>query len=168
MHAKLIVADGTLGFVGSENFSATSLDENREVGLLIADTSTLATLNSTFQSDWSNATAACDGGAHQETRRTRMVTEIAQFRAQPGKAEALQAGLVAGMAVIRRAEGMRAITLRRALEDADLFIYEVEWETLEHHTVQFRGGPLFAEYRSHIAGLFVEPVSVTHYARIDG
>ena len=95
-----------------------------------------------------------------------MVTEIAQFRAQPGQAEALQAGLVAGMAVIRRADGMRAITLRRCVEDPDVFIYEVEWETLEHHTVQFRGGPLFAEYRSHITGLFVEPVSVNHYRTV--
>ncbi len=96
-----------------------------------------------------------------------MVTEIAQFRAQPGQAEALQAGLLAGMAVIRRAEGMRSIALRRAIEEPELFLYEIEWETLEHHTVTFRGGPLFPEYRSHIAGLFVEPISVNHYQTVE-
>jgi heme-degrading monooxygenase HmoA len=97
-----------------------------------------------------------------------VVVEIAQFRAQPGKAEQLGEGLRAAMAVIRRGEGMRHISLRRCIEDPESFIYEIEWETLEHHTVTFRGGPLFAEYRSHIAGLFVEPVSVNHYETVEG
>ena len=52
IHAKVIVADGRLAFVGSENFSATSLDQNREVGLLIADTTALTTLTTTFERDW--------------------------------------------------------------------------------------------------------------------
>lgn len=58
MHAKMMVADGRLGFVGSENFSATSLDDNRELGILIADPSAIATLKQTFQQDWASAQAA--------------------------------------------------------------------------------------------------------------
>ncbi len=58
MHAKMMVADGHLGFVGSENFSANSLDDNRELGILIADQSAIATLTHTFQQDWSSAQAA--------------------------------------------------------------------------------------------------------------
>jgi cardiolipin synthase A/B len=52
IHAKAIVADGRLAFVGSENFSPTSLDQNREVGVLLADTAALATLTATFERDW--------------------------------------------------------------------------------------------------------------------
>jgi heme-degrading monooxygenase HmoA len=95
-----------------------------------------------------------------------MVTEIAQFTAQPGQADALERGLRDAMAVIRGAEGCRSITLRRGIEDPSTFIYEIEWETLEHHTVQFRGGPLFAQYRGHITGLFVEPVVARHFATV--
>lgn len=58
MHAKMMVADGHLAFVGSENFSATSLDKNRELGILIADPAVIATLTQTFQQDWSSAQAA--------------------------------------------------------------------------------------------------------------
>lgn len=58
MHAKMMVADGRLGFVGSENFSANSLDNNRELGILIADPNAVATLSQTFQQDWANAEAA--------------------------------------------------------------------------------------------------------------
>ena len=49
-----------------------------------------------------------------------------------------------------------------------MFLYEIEWETLEHHTVMFRGGPLFTEYRAHVAGLYVEPIAVRHYEMLDG
>jgi quinol monooxygenase YgiN len=95
-----------------------------------------------------------------------MVIEIAQFRAQPGKAEELQAGLLRGLEVIRRAEGCRSAVLRRCVEDRDLFHYEIGWETLEHHTVTFRGGPLFGAYRAHITGLFVEPATVNHFESV--
>lgn len=95
-----------------------------------------------------------------------MVTEIAQFTAQPGQADALERGLRDAMSVIRGAEGCHAITLRHNIEDPNVFMYEIEWETLEHHTVQFRGGPLFPQYRSHINGLFVEPVVVRHFTTV--
>lgn len=52
IHAKAIVSDGQLAFIGSENFSETSLDQNREVGLLLADPTALATITTTFERDW--------------------------------------------------------------------------------------------------------------------
>jgi phosphatidylserine/phosphatidylglycerophosphate/cardiolipin synthase-like enzyme len=58
MHAKMIVADGARAFVGSENFSGTSLDGNRELGIIVADPVALAQLKGTFASDWGNATSA--------------------------------------------------------------------------------------------------------------
>ncbi len=58
MHAKLVVADGALAFTGSENFSATSLDKNRELGIMIDDTPALSTFEHTFGLDWAVAKAA--------------------------------------------------------------------------------------------------------------
>jgi cardiolipin synthase A/B len=52
IHAKMIVADGNLAFVGSENFSTTSLDNNRELGVLLTNAQIMSTLQQTFQSDW--------------------------------------------------------------------------------------------------------------------
>ncbi len=57
MHAKMIVADGTRAFVGSENFSGQSLDGNRELGIIVADPVALAQLKGTFARDWGNAAA---------------------------------------------------------------------------------------------------------------
>jgi phosphatidylserine/phosphatidylglycerophosphate/cardiolipin synthase-like enzyme len=53
MHAKMLVVDGKQAFVGSENFSTTSLDSNRELGLLLSDPQIISTLQQTFNQDWS-------------------------------------------------------------------------------------------------------------------
>lgn len=58
MHAKLIIADGHEAFVGSENISTTSLDANRELGILISKASVVSTLATTFSSDLADSVAA--------------------------------------------------------------------------------------------------------------
>ncbi len=55
MHAKIIVVDGQRAFVGSENISAASLDQNRELGIIISDPRVLSTLQQTFQRDWEDS-----------------------------------------------------------------------------------------------------------------
>ena len=57
LHTKVIVADGARGYLGSENLSQTSLDKNREVGLVVTDSSSVAPLVSSFETDWVNATS---------------------------------------------------------------------------------------------------------------
>jgi quinol monooxygenase YgiN len=96
-----------------------------------------------------------------------MIVEIADFNAQPGKAEEFLEGLKRGMEVVRKAEGCRAVIIRRQIEDPNHFVAQIEWETLEHHTVMFRGIPQFQEYRSHITGLFVDPIVARHYETVE-
>jgi phosphatidylserine/phosphatidylglycerophosphate/cardiolipin synthase-like enzyme len=56
IHAKMIIADGTQAFVGSENFSVTSLDRNRELGIILTDKHVISPLNTTFMGDYDSAT----------------------------------------------------------------------------------------------------------------
>lgn len=53
VHAKIVIVDGRRAFVGSQNFTATSLDQNREVGILVDDAAVLERLQQTFEADWS-------------------------------------------------------------------------------------------------------------------
>ena len=53
VHAKVAIADGRRAFVGSQNFTATSLDQNREVGIIVDDAEVLRRLQQTFEADWS-------------------------------------------------------------------------------------------------------------------
>ncbi len=56
IHAKVIVADDSRAFVGSENFSSGSLEKNRELGLIVANSAVIESIESTFDKDWSGAT----------------------------------------------------------------------------------------------------------------
>ena len=55
IHAKMILADDSEAFLGSENFSTSSLDSNRELGLFITDPAILASLKNTFDTDYAIA-----------------------------------------------------------------------------------------------------------------
>jgi phosphatidylserine/phosphatidylglycerophosphate/cardiolipin synthase-like enzyme len=52
LHAKYIVVDGHVAYVGSQNLSAGSLDENREVGVITDDSMVVSTLETSFSGDW--------------------------------------------------------------------------------------------------------------------
>jgi cardiolipin synthase len=56
IHAKVVIADAAQAFVGSQNFSSTSLDQNRELGLITSDPNIVGSLAKTFADDWQNAT----------------------------------------------------------------------------------------------------------------
>ncbi len=95
-----------------------------------------------------------------------MVTEIAIFQAVPGKEDAFAQGIQKGIEVVRRDAGCRSIAVHRCIEDPARFMLVVAWDSLEAHTEGFRKSPLFAEYRSHINGLFLDSPAVHHYETV--
>lgn len=56
LHAKLIIADG-VSFIGSENYSLTSLTKNREVGALIFEPAQTQIVKTQFDADWASSPA---------------------------------------------------------------------------------------------------------------
>ncbi len=92
-----------------------------------------------------------------------MVTEVALINAAPGKEKELGMGIQRGLAVIRQQAGCISATVTRCIEQPERYMLRVEWVSLEAHTVDFRGGPLFPQWRSNIAGLFVGTPEVFHY-----
>jgi phosphatidylserine/phosphatidylglycerophosphate/cardiolipin synthase-like enzyme len=62
IHAKAIVADYGLSTqtveVGSMNISSNSLDNNRELGVILTDSGVASTIENTFNSDYQGGTAA--------------------------------------------------------------------------------------------------------------
>ena len=57
LHTKMIVADDARAYVGSENLSTNSLDNNREVGVIVTDASSIAPMTTTFETDWAIGTS---------------------------------------------------------------------------------------------------------------
>jgi phosphatidylserine/phosphatidylglycerophosphate/cardiolipin synthase-like enzyme len=56
LHAKYLVVDERVAYVGSANLSTGSLDDNREVGILTSSPEVVPTLLRTFECDWSAGT----------------------------------------------------------------------------------------------------------------
>jgi len=52
IHAKVIIVDETYAFIGSENLTTNSLDENREVGVIISDKGIINQIADKFVSDF--------------------------------------------------------------------------------------------------------------------
>lgn len=52
VHAKVFVVDGALAYVGSHNFSRSSLELNRELGIIFSDQTAIVRLWTTYEADW--------------------------------------------------------------------------------------------------------------------
>jgi phosphatidylserine/phosphatidylglycerophosphate/cardiolipin synthase-like enzyme len=57
LHAKAIVVDGQRAYLGTENLSANSLDNNREMGIIVSDRRVIAKILDTIKKDWFATTA---------------------------------------------------------------------------------------------------------------
>ena len=93
-----------------------------------------------------------------------MILEIADIRIQPGRQaefdEAIQRGL---NTVIAQAKGFRGYKVNKGMESPERYVLQIFWDTLEDHTVAFRQGPLFAEWRAIIGPFFAQPPQVEHF-----
>ena len=91
------------------------------------------------------------------------VTEIATFIAASGKEDELGHGILKGLEVIRQHPDCISAQVTRCVEQPQRYMLTVVWTSLAAHTVNFRGGPLFPQWRSHINGLFTGTPEVFHY-----
>ena len=93
-----------------------------------------------------------------------MILEIADIRIAPGQSAAFEAAIQHGLAsVISRAQGYKGGKVNRGLENPQRYILQIFWDKLEDHTVAFRQGPLFAEWRAIVGPFFVVPPVVEHF-----
>jgi heme-degrading monooxygenase HmoA len=93
-----------------------------------------------------------------------MVLEIADIRVHTGQGPAFEEAIQRAIAtVMPQAKGARNAQVRRSIESPERFILTIEWDTLEDHTVGFRQGPLFAQWRGIIGEFFAAPPLVEHF-----
>lgn len=69
IHAKLILVDGREAFIGSQNYTATSMDQNREVGVVISGPSNLQRIQRIFDRDFATGIPAPNSADRAATDR---------------------------------------------------------------------------------------------------
>ena len=93
-----------------------------------------------------------------------MILELADIRIKPGQQAAFEAALQkAAATVISQAEGMRGYKINKGIESPERYVLQIFWDTLEHHTVKFREGPLFPQWRALVGPFFAAPPVVEHF-----
>lgn len=93
-----------------------------------------------------------------------MILEIADIRIPPGKQAEFDAAIQRGLdSVISKAAGFRGFKVNKGVESPERYILMIYWETLENHTVDFRQGPLFPQWRAIVGPFFAVPPVVEHF-----
>jgi heme-degrading monooxygenase HmoA len=92
-----------------------------------------------------------------------MILETATISVLPGQEEQFLAALERAKEVLAQATGWREIRVQRGIERPSVFLLAITWESLEDHTVGFREGELFGQWRSIIGPYFAEPPVVEHW-----
>ena len=95
-----------------------------------------------------------------------MITEIAQIDVKPGMEKDFEAGVAKAAPVFKRAKGCHGLTLEKSIEKPSRYRLFVQWETVENHTVDFRGSADFAEWRKLVAHCFAQPPQVEHVKQV--
>lgn len=95
-----------------------------------------------------------------------MIHEIAHITVKPGREADFEQGVQQAKALFQRARGCRSMALQRGIEHPQQYRLLIEWETLEDHTVHFRGSADFTAWRSLVGDCFAEPPQVVHTATV--
>ena len=93
-----------------------------------------------------------------------MILEIADIRIPPGQNAAFEEAIARGLdTVASRAPGFKGAKVNRGIESPERYILQIFWDTLEDHTVGFRQGPLFGQWRAIVGPFFATPPVVEHF-----
>lgn len=91
-----------------------------------------------------------------------MILEVALLHIRPGQAAAFEAAFAEAQRILSGRGGYVCHELQRCLEDGDKYALLVWWETLEDHTVGFRGSPEYQEWRARLHH-FYDPFPVVEH-----
>ncbi len=93
-----------------------------------------------------------------------MILELADIRIAPGQNAAFEEAIERGLkTVIARAKGFQGYKVNRGIESPQRYILQIFWDTLEDHTVGFRGSELFTQWRAIVGPFFAGPPTVEHF-----
>jgi len=91
-----------------------------------------------------------------------MFWEIAQIEVKAGEEAAFEAAVDKAVPLFKSSRGCKGMRLHRSVEHPSRYRLVVDWETVEDHTVHFRGSENFLEWRRLVGPHFASPPVVEH------
>lgn len=97
-----------------------------------------------------------------------MVLESAELLIKAGMEDEFEAGVRQATPLFQRARGCEGMQLQRGVENPRAYRLLVRWQTLDDHTVHFRGSEDFQEWRRLVGHCFDGAPNVTHLDTVPG
>jgi heme-degrading monooxygenase HmoA len=95
-----------------------------------------------------------------------MILEHALLPVKPELSEAFESAFREATPIIAGMPGFQRLRLSRCIERPEHYLLLVEWDSLEDHTVGFRGSPEFQQWRRLLHHFYDPPAVVEHYEAI--
>ena len=93
-----------------------------------------------------------------------MILELADIRIHPGQQASFEEAISRAVTtVIAHAVGFKGYSIHKGIEGPERYLLQIQWETLENHTVDFRGSAAFAQWRAIVEPFFAAPPTVEHF-----
>ena len=92
-----------------------------------------------------------------------MILEVAILNLKPGTAAEFEKAFGEAQVIIRSMKGYLQHELQKCIESPDRYILLVHWETLEDHTIGFRGSDRYQEWREKLHHFYDPFPVVEHY-----
>jgi len=94
---------------------------------------------------------------------TEAVLEHVVLDVAPDREAEFEAAITRGAPLIAGMPGCRTVRVLRCHERAGRYLLLVEWDTLEAHTVGFRGSESFQQWRELTHHFYDPPPTVEHF-----
>jgi heme-degrading monooxygenase HmoA len=96
-----------------------------------------------------------------------MILEVAILKVRTGAGDAFERAFAQAQTIIASMPGYRSHQLLRCLEATDKYVFLVEWDTLEDHTVGFRQSPQYQEWKQLLHHFYDPFPTVEHYGPVN-
>ncbi len=95
-----------------------------------------------------------------------MILEAVVLPVRPGREAEFEAAFAEASSLIASREGYAGHELHRGIEQPNHYLLLVTWETLEAHTVGFRGSPAYKRWSAALHHFYDPFPEVEHYERV--
>ncbi len=97
-----------------------------------------------------------------------MILEVAILDVKPGREKEFEAAFSEAQKIISSMDGYISHQLQKCIEKDNRYILLVNWQTLEDHTIGFRGSEQYQEWRRLLHHFYDPFPEVEHYTSVYG
>jgi heme-degrading monooxygenase HmoA len=95
-----------------------------------------------------------------------MILEAVILNINPGHSPAFEVAFAQAVPIIASMDGYLSHELQRCLETPDRYLLLVRWQTLEAHTIGFRGSDAYQEWKRLLHHFYDPFPTVEHYTPV--